>query len=198
MNKLAEVYSQKTLPEWIAKTEDLNKLMSQDSVDAAVKMSEQQRILRADLESVRLEVGEKLLPKWNDLLTALDKFWQTSGPAVVETVGKIADGIGSVIDTITRLIDTLNRSGLGGLLGLNGNNQQGGNIAPAWITGPNQAGLELRRRIEESAGAVGGGIPVGQAINNIFNLQANYAYQDRQSLADDIRALSMLFGGSNR
>lgn len=198
VSKLAEVYTSQTLPEWIAKTGELNRLMSQDGVDAAVKFSEKQRELRLSLESVKLEVGDELLPKMLELEQALIRLWQKVGPGVIDVVGKIATAIGDIVDAVTRLLDLIDKRGsLGDALGFTrpagGIGIAGVSLANPMLAGAPGAGIAVGTTIGEG---IAGGLPAGQIINNTWNLGVQYAQHEARRLDDIIRYYNALWGGN--
>lgn len=198
LNKLAEVYTTRTLPDWISKADELNRLMSQNGVDAAVNLGLKQRELAADFGSVAMKIGEELLPKFLALEEAMIRLWQKVGPGVIEVVGKIATAIGDIVDAVTRLLDLIDKRGsLGAALGFT---QPAGGNAGIYLNNPMLSpavagGMALGTTVGEG---IAGGVPAGQVVSNVFNLTAQYAHQEYQSLVDQVRYLNALFGGGNR
>ena len=172
VNDLARVYTTETLPAWMEKTKENNKLMSQDSVDAAVKYHEQQNLMQQNWQSITMDIGKNLIPALTTLNTELEKFWKTHGPQVVAILTTLVttvlppliDLMGQLLDLIDRLSGTQGQGAQISALGDVFNNP----VMNAMVPGLSDMGLlfQILGGALSSAGrATGGPVTAGQVYN---------------------------------
>lgn len=112
LNDIAELYAQNTLPEWMQKTKEANKLLSDDGVKAAVEFSRKQNEIKADFEGLVQQMGRDLMPAFLEFLKLMEKFWKEHGSQITAFIDKlITNGLPGLIGVMQRLFQTLNDIG---------------------------------------------------------------------------------------
>lgn len=112
LNDIAEIYASKTLPEWMQKTKDANKLLGEDGVKAAVDFTRKQNEIKADFEGLVQQMGRDLMPAFMEFLKLMEKFWKEHGPEITKFINKlITDGLPGLIGVMQRLFEMLENIG---------------------------------------------------------------------------------------
>jgi hypothetical protein len=219
--KLADTYTQHTLPDWINKTDTLGRLMGKDGVQAAKDYAQGLRDMQLQSETTAQVTGEELLPAFQDLNNAITDFWKENGPKFIEflkrdfipTIKDVIKDVGEVVRLATELskspiVTALLTQGVGGAAGVAGNNATGAlnGLNQQMIDYFNNLYAQLSGATNGTSGGGGGGIGGGTPINggqtvapggsapitNNYTVNATYTTADPPTPAEITRGLTLI------
>jgi hypothetical protein len=215
VNGIADVYATKTLPEWYKQTDSVQRLMSTEGVQSALKYAQSQREIKIASEATSQVMGEALIPALQGLNDEVAKFWKENGPKFVEflrkdliplvqfLVGETTKAVAFITELTKSPIFTAFMN-----LGFSGTADAANNGATAGLNGLNQQMVDFFNELADRAfgpgnagagGAPAGGTPIngsaGQSVvpgGTTYIVNATYTQADPPTPAEITRTLSLL------
>lgn len=212
LNDIAELYASHTLPDWMEKTKNANKLLGEDGVKAAVDYTRKQNEIKSNFEGLVGQIGRDLMPAFQKFLDKLQEFWQTHGPEITKFIDKlITEGLPGILGLIEKLFKALEYIGSTNVF--------------KWITGQ-QSGLQSVENMNTNAlqwfeqkaqelgltsvfggpstpvgatptGPIAGGSPITTPTSNVYNINVSNPITANSDIPAMVQYLQLANGGSN-